>query len=455
MRLVFVAWFLIVFLMAGCQTPPPAPQPSPTLDVAALAPTPVMATPIPAPGLSVTQQQVAWQELDPPDSLSAGELALAGRSVESAATPLDAAALLNPPQAAVFDLAACAMLYSCVRDEAALLAAPPPGVVRTAGALRITHSNGATTVLRDLNGENDTWVSYHYLGYVPAIAQHVLEVRYYEHVDYLMLAAADGAPVSMWALPLPSPDGTRLVSARPLPYSTPVDMPVVEWQVVDGHLSRRHELVIHWRETGIAEARVQAEWLNDSSLQLRAVDQQGALLDTVGTITVRFTATGPLAYLDDKLIYRQVVSPQAIMAENVITSTQGIEFSERLVYDVREAWPREKVYQDRDYRFRELPASVLGANYFLFSNSTMEQTRERHLHFRLLIPATLYVAIDAQAVALPGWMADWQRLDEQVLTDDIPLQLYRKDFPAGEVVLGGNWASPASGIRSHYLLFIP
>lgn len=483
MRSLLSLWLvMMVVLCAACQAPAPpvvpslpaqpatplaadetaaqstalsAPQPTPTLDVAALAPTPVMATPIPAPAFTTTKSNVARQLLDPPDAFPAGQQALAGRTIEPAATPLNTAALTDPPQGAVLDLTACATQHACSREEADVLAAGPPGVVRTDGALRITHSNGTVSVLRDIAGEDNIWVSYRYLGYVPTITQHVLEVGYYEHADFLLLAAADGAATSLWTLPMPSPDGALLVSARPRPFSTMKNLPVVIWQFKDGVITRQHELMIYWYDTRIAGAEPRIEWLDARTLQIRAAQYQGPLLADVGVLTVRLEDTGPSAYLDGTLLYRPWIDAEQIKALNRITTTQTIVFAQPVVYDVRTAWPKEQVYQDRDYRFRELPAAVLGLNYFLFSNSAMQQSGERYLHFTLSSPATLYVAIDAEAAALPGWMADWQRLDEQVLTDDIALQLYRKDFPAGEVVLGGTWMPPASNVRSHYLVFVP
>jgi hypothetical protein len=114
-----------------------------------------------------------------------------------------------------------------------------------------------------------------------------------------------------------------------------------------------------------------------------------------------------------------------------------------------------KVYRDRDYRFLEVPDVLNGAAQFLFSNSSMEVATESYLRFRLYQPATLYVAIDAEAGALPGWMNDgWEAIDDVIVTDDIPMRLYKRTFEPGKVTLGANWMPPASGVRSHYLLFV-
>ena len=131
------------------------------------------------------------------------------------------------------------------------------------------------------------------------------------------------------------------------------------------------------------------------------------------------------------------------------------DFGNQLIFGLIKAAVGEKVYYDRDYRFREVPDVLNGATYFLFSNSAMQATNDSYVHFRLFEPATLYVAIDAQAGRLPGWMdMGWLPIEETVSTDDIPMKLYKKEFGIGEVSLGGNWMPPSEGVRSHYLLFV-
>jgi hypothetical chaperone protein len=65
------------------------------------------------------------------------------------------------------------------------------------------------------------------------------------------------------------------------------------------------------------------------------------------------------------------------------------------------------------------------------------------LRFTLSRPARVFVAYEASAVALPGWLQTFEPELEYIEVkgewmDETPMKLYGRDFPAGEVVLGGN-----------------
>jgi hypothetical protein len=73
-----------------------------------------------------------------------------------------------------------------------------------------------------------------------------------------------------------------------------------------------------------------------------------------------------------------------------------------------------------------------------------------HLEFTLARPSTVYVAHSGAATALPAWLTDgtWTQSAETLDTSDTasnPRRVYQKSFAAGQVILGGNRASPAAG----------
>jgi hypothetical protein len=70
---------------------------------------------------------------------------------------------------------------------------------------------------------------------------------------------------------------------------------------------------------------------------------------------------------------------------------------------------------------------------------------------------TAYVAYDNRASSLPFWITDhYTEQGEGIgVTDGAsPLQLWARDFPAGEVVMGGNKAEGASGAASMYAVLL-
>ncbi len=322
------------------------------------------------------------------------------------------------------------------------LAGGVPGVERVGKQLRISHGNGSTSVFTHQRGRGGGgWATYRYLGYIPELAQHLLRVSYYEGGDYMLVAAEDGSTTMLWTVPTLAPDGRRLAAAGAVPFGGPLRIQV--WQVESTGLAAWHSLDIFGMSDFEASYRKATEWIDADTLAIRAVDFQDGSDSGLGVVTVEIEPDGLVAYLDGVLI------PQPIL-------DGSWELSEG--YDdeaLRTPVVGGKVYRDRDYRFLEVPDVLNGAAQFLFSNSSMEVATESYLRFRLYQPATLYVAIDAEAGALPGWMNDgWEAIDDVIVTDDIPMRLYKRTFEPGKVTLGANWMPPASGVRSHYLLFV-
>ena len=62
---------------------------------------------------------------------------------------------------------------------------------------------------------------------------------------------------------------------------------------------------------------------------------------------------------------------------------------------------------------------------------------------------SVFVGYDARATSVPGWMSDWSNTGLRLETTDVPLKLYRKDFSANKILLGGN-----NGAASMYLVLI-
>lgn len=391
-------------------------------------------------------QMTATQYLDIAPNGDHAEYALIGRtlitSTASTAVPTDAPF----PAAALVDLSRCAATDACIaKDEALTLAGGVPGVERVGEQLRIHHSSGSTSVFTHQRGRGGGgWATYRYLGYVPELTQHLLRVSYYEGGDYMLVAAKDGATTMLWTVPTLAPDGQRMAAVGALPFSGGSPLRIQVWQVESTSLAPWHSLDIFGMSNFAASYRTVTEWIDADTLAIRAVDSQDGSDSGLGVITVEIEPDGLVAYLDGVLIPQPILDGSWEMSEGYADETLSTPTV------------GGRVYRDRDYRFLEVPDVLDGAAQFLFSNSSMETTTQSYLRFRLYRPATLYVAIDAEASALPGWLSDgWEPIDEAIVTDDdIPMRLYKKAFEPGEVTLGANWMPPASGVRSHYLLFV-
>lgn len=403
----------------------------------------------PAPRMTATQ----YLNIAPDDDRA--QYALIGREMITSPLPTVVPIGAPFPTTTLIDLNRCAATGACfAEDEAATLAGGVPGVERVGNQLRIHHGNGSTSVFTHQRGRGGGgWATYRYLGYVPELAQHLLRVSYYEGGDYILAAAEDGATTVLWTVPTLAPDGRRLAAAGAVPFSGPVRIQV--WQVNSTDLAAWHSLDIFGMNDFTASYRTVSEWIDADTLVIRAVDLQDGSDSGLGVVTVEIEPDGLVAYINGVRIPQPILAESSVLSGGYSDEAVNPLYGSRVLFGIETPVVGGKVYYDRDNRFLVLPDVLDGATQFLFSNSAMESTTESYLRFRLYQPATLYVAIDAEAGALPGWMSDgWEPIDDVIVTDDIPMRLYRRTFEPGEITLGANWMPPANGVRSHYLLFV-
>ncbi|WP_202621794.1 malectin domain-containing carbohydrate-binding protein [Pontibacter russatus] len=112
-------------------------------------------------------------------------------------------------------------------------------------------------------------------------------------------------------------------------------------------------------------------------------------------------------------------------------------------------------YTDRTYKITSVPASLSGASLIRTANDDKKSTSSSLLSFNLSESATVYIAYDPRATALPSWLSGWQKLTDKIGVDDSQISsmdLYSKTFPAGAVSLGGNLQSPAAGAQTNYFV---
>jgi hypothetical protein len=153
-------------------------------------------------------------------------------------------------------------------------------------------------------------------------------------------------------------------------------------------------------------------------------------------VTVALEPDGWVVYYDDKPMTQPIVEYRSIRFATM--GPGGREF-----LDTLEAG--KPVYTDRDYRFTSVPNELDGATYFRLPQHyflgeepdyfPLEAQMADYLQFQVTDRASVYVALDAQVRELPDWMQlGWQAVESGLETDDVPLQLYRKVYPAGATV---------------------
>ena len=141
--------------------------------------------------------------------------------------------------------------------------------------------------------------------------------------------------------------------------------------------------------------------------------------------------------------------------ENNEALISNVSVSNGKKYVVTDLAAGKLMYIDRSYKITAVPSSLAGASLIQTANDDKQNASSSLLSFNLSQSATVYVAYDPRATALPAWLSGWQKLTDRLSVDDSKLSymnLYSKTFAAGKVSLGGNSASPAAGAQNNYLV---
>ncbi len=96
-------------------------------------------------------------------------------------------------------------------------------------------------------------------------------------------------------------------------------------------------------------------------------------------------------------------------------------------------------YIDRiTWKFSNVPTSLVGQTFIRTANRDKHLTNNPFLRFNIDQPATVYVGHDVTISKKPSWLTSFSKTGLVVKIEGATLEFYKKDFPAGQVSLGGN-----------------
>lgn len=145
-------------------------------------------------------------------------------------------------------------------------------------------------------------------------------------------------------------------------------------------------------------------------------------------------------------------APVLPASQSLITNVQSTTGEE---YTPGKLTVNTSFYTDRSYQITGVPTYLNQASLVKTPNDDKRNTSNNVFSFELTQNATVYVAYDPRATALPAWLSGWQKLTDKVNTNDpgtSTLQLYSKVFSASKVTIGGNLAGPAAGSQTNYIV---
>ena len=100
----------------------------------------------------------------------------------------------------------------------------------------------------------------------------------------------------------------------------------------------------------------------------------------------------------------------------------------------------EQIYTDRQFTITDFDAALAGGTLIRTANADKNIAVADHLTMTLCVDAIVYIARDVRATGLPTWMSgpEWSQTGLHLSSTDggaSPMDVYRADLPAGQVVL--------------------
>jgi mono/diheme cytochrome c family protein len=118
----------------------------------------------------------------------------------------------------------------------------------------------------------------------------------------------------------------------------------------------------------------------------------------------------------------------------------------------------KRVYTDRDYTFRKVPAELEASILLQTPNDDSGSQGGAVVEFETVLPMTVFLGHDTRVAKHPAWLTDPNRgfsaTDLEVSTSDARFRVYSRSFPAGRISLGGNTDDGLPGGKSNYLVIL-
>jgi hypothetical protein len=145
-----------------------------------------------------------------------------------------------------------------------------------------------------------------------------------------------------------------------------------------------------------------------------------------------------------------------VVVDSLRPTISDIQVANGRTYEISTVALNTKQYVDRDYVFTQI-GNLGGRQFIKAFNNDKFIVSNAFLSFTLNINATIYVAHDDRITTKPTWLLDFTDtgINIQNSDDTHPLSVFKKNFPAGRVTLGGNVRStPPSNQISMYTVIL-
>jgi len=134
--------------------------------------------------------------------------------------------------------------------------------------------------------------------------------------------------------------------------------------------------------------------------------------------------------------------------------------SER-TYPVYRTQIGEQCYTDRNFKINRIPSTLNNLPAIRMVNLDKEADSDDFLRFTLTQPARVYIVYEGTVKKLPNWLKRFSPQNVHLEVDDDfalisrKMHVYARQFPAGEVILGGNMAQGYEGdVIINYIIIV-
>ncbi len=126
-------------------------------------------------------------------------------------------------------------------------------------------------------------------------------------------------------------------------------------------------------------------------------------------------------------------------------------------YQLKYLQEGDNYYLDRNYYLEGIPDDLENLVWVVPNNIDKNNADTEFITLDLDNPGTVYIAYDRRAESPPNWLTEnYTSSAYQIQVSDFstPMNVWQKEVPAGELVLGGNMAAGAEGAESQYIVIL-
>lgn len=304
------------------------------------------------------------------------------------------------------------------------------GIAKVAGSGR-----DGSTGLQAVLGREVTNLGWNWHGWHPEDAGN--DLRAWSAISFWLRITGANRPTtaSLWFLSSP-----KLNQGR----SAEVQLAALEPRFADGEW---HQVVVPFERLAAAGFDRAKVWEFNLRLSGNGVLDATLQMDDIAALTAPPVTEPPVTTLP---------APPTPPAGGV-QLVRSIDFvSSGAAYVEVPARNGERVYIDREYKLVDLPPTYEIGRLIRTRNDDDGASANPHLRFTADVAVDVHLAYATTATALPAWMQGWTSTNVVVGADKGGgFRLFKRTFPAGQVVLGANERGTTNATSNYFVLVLP